>query len=236
MGYFIIRMKLSRDEMIRGNTMIKGKFQKEYRVLCLAIVVIVCIMLTGAGREHIDLGEILDKSLDHKSLIIANDNQINLDNLVSERWILRINYDLHHEGTEKLSILQGYTGDNHLLGSKMEKQIAFVASNEQEWFPTLWFDAYDWFDEEKGAGIISLILTKESQLAFGQLPDTTLYGEVPDYVVDNLQDRDSSSMQKTQVYTNYNLQMPIEGLKSVVKLTEPIKITRTIEVIMPEII
>lgn len=236
MGYFIIRMKLSRDEMIRGNAMTKGKFQKEYRVLCLAMVVIVCIMLTGAGRGHIALGEMLDKSLDNKSLIIVNDNQIDLDNLISERWILRINYDLNDEGTEKLSILQGYTGDNQLLGSKMEEQIAFVTSNEQEWFPTLWFDAYDWFDEEKGVGIISLILTKESQLAFAQLPDTALYEQLPDYAINNLQDRDSSSVQKTQVYTNYNLQMPIEGLKSVVKLTEPIKITRNIEVIIPEII
>ncbi|MHC1722964.1 MAG: hypothetical protein AB9836_07170 [Aminipila sp.] len=216
--------------------MTKEKFQKEYRVLCLAMVAIVCIILTGAGRGHLALGEILDKSLNDKSLIIVNDNQIDLTNLVAERWILRINYDVNEEGTEKLSILQGYTGDNQLLGNKMEKQIALVTSNAQEWFPTLWFDAYDWFDEEKGVGIISLVLTKESQLAFTQLQDTTLYEQLPDYAINNLKDRDSSSVQKTQVYTTYDLQEPIEGLKTDVKLTEPLKMTRNIKVIMPEII
>lgn len=219
--------------------MTKEKFLKEYRILCLVAVVIVCIILTGAGRGHIDFSKILDKSMDNtKSLVIVNDKQFDLQKLVSERWILRINYNLNSKSTDDINILQGYKGENQLLGSKLEKQIAFVITDEKakEWFPTLWFDAYDWYDEEKGAGIISLVLTEESKLAFAQLQDTALYEQLPDYAMNNLKDSDSSSVQKVQVYTDYNLQEPIEGNKSSIDLNETVRITRNIDVIMPEIL
>lgn len=217
--------------------MTKEKFLKEYRVLCLVIVVIVCIMLTGAGRGHIDFSEMLDQSMDNtKSLAIINDKQFNLEKLISERWILRINYSLNSENTDDISILQGYKGDNQLLGSKLEEAIALVITDEKakEWFPTLYFDAYEWYDEDKGAGIISLVLTKESKLAFQQLQDTALYEQLPDYAMNNLKDCDSSSVQKIQLFTDYNLQEPIQGNESVINLNEPIRITRNIDVIMPE--
>lgn len=217
--------------------MTKEKFLKEYRVLCLVIVVIVCIILTGAGREHIDFSEMLDQSMDNtKSLAIINDKQFNLEKLISERWILRVNYSLNSENTDDISILQGYKGDNQLLGSKLEEAIALVITDEKakEWFPTLYFDAYEWYDEDKGAGIISLVLTKESKLAFQQLQDTALYEQLPDYAMNNLKDCDSSSVQKIQLFTDYNLQEPIEGNESVINLNEAIRITRNIDVIMPE--
>lgn len=207
--------------------------------MCLFIAAIICIVLTGAGRGHVISNERIDKTSDKSMLLSIEDKkEIDLDALISQKWILRINYDLKKQSKENLGVLQGYTGKNSLLGTKLPETVAFITQDgeTQEWFPSLYFDAYDWFDEEKGIGIVSLVLTKGSLLAFGQLQDTTLFNEMPDYAKSNLKDCDSRSIQKTQVYTKYDLQMPIHGVKSIIKLSVPVEMTRNINVIMPEII
>lgn len=217
----------------------KRKFINGYRVLYLVVVVVICVMLTGAGRGYATLGEKLDNPFEKSQQdVLISQNEISLESLIYEHYVLRINYDLKDKNKENLGIIKGYTGDDELLGNKLDKQIVFVVSNvkDQEWFPILRFDAYEWVDEEKDLGIISLVLTQESKLAFVQIQDTTLYEQLPNYAIKRLKYRDSSSVQNITIHTNYSLRNPIEGLKCSVELIEQIKMLRNIEVIIPELI
>lgn len=217
--------------------MIKAKLKKTYRILCLIMVVVVCVILTGASNGYGGLGDNLDESLsENESIEGANNQNINLEELISDNSILRISYDLEDENKVNLGILNGYIGEEELLGNKLNEQITLEVTdvNSKQWFPQLIFDAYDWFDEEKGIGIISLVLSEDSKLYFAQLQSTTLYEELPDYVIQSFKNRDSCAIQNVQLFTEYKFQAPLNALKTMVEFTEQIEVSRNISVIMPE--
>jgi len=239
MGYRIIRAEPARHNTARGCHMNKKKLEEKYPALCIAIIAIICIILTGAGSGQgaLEKGtEYLSNKVNIAERAKDSRNEIDIHRLIAGQSILRINYDLNGRDRADWSTLDGYTGEKQLLGAKLDETVILDTGdvNNLEWFPVLEFDAYDWFDEEKGMGTISLVLTRDSELVFTQMIDTTLYEQLPEYSAEGLQSTDSRSVQQAQLNADYELQKSIKGLKKTIKLEEPVNILRNIEVIIPE--
>lgn len=206
--------------------MIKAKLKKAYRGLCLVIIVMVCVVLTGAGMETgyggLESNISTYSSTDSGQALINNSQEIVLEDLVSKDCILRINYNLKNADIGKVSVLQGYIGKMQLLGKELDNKIILEPSDKEykQYFPCLSFEAYDWFDEEKNIGILSLVLTEESKLAFSQLQSINLYEQLPSYAIKNLNIGELSSIQNVELSNIYNLQDIIEILQCDVKLRQ----------------
>ncbi len=218
----------------------RNKTERGYKFLCLGLVGIICIMLTGAGNE--ECGQQYVKATSDKLLTEASeiymiqDQRIALEDIVTDDCILRITYDLHNENENDVGVIKGFNGEKELLGTKLEYDVACIAekNNLNSLFPSLKFEGYSWIDEEKSMGIVSLVLSDESKRDFEQMRNTVLYEQL-DKETSLYLNEDSDSVQKVEIAMMYNIEIPNKFLNDRFSVDNSLKITRCVNVITPEV-
>lgn len=215
----------------------KDKLDRGYKYISLLLIGAMCIMLTGAGGDtapaHINSKEFVS---DDSPIEVVDGERILLEDLVWGNCVLRVIYDLTDESKNNLGLIRHFGGEENLLGRKGEKPLIFEAGGEtvKNLFPPLKFDSYYWLDEEKGVGIVSLILTEESKLLFRQMNNTVLHSLLPEDLYKSISETDSRSVQKIEIAQTYYTQEGVSGPEKAFALEEGITFVRTIDVIMPE--